>query len=297
MQSKFKGTGVALVTPFKNNVIDWDSLGNIIDYVIDGGVDYLVCLGTTGEAVTLSDTECRQILDFTLRKNDGRVPLVYGLFGGNNTEQIIERIASYSFDGIDAILSSSPNYIKPGQEGIYRHFVKLADHSPVPIIVYNVPSRTASNILSETTIRIAQHPNIMGVKEASGDMLQVMEIIKHKPDDFLVISGDDITTYPLMAAGGDGVISVIANAFPTEFSGMVRACLNKDFDTALKLNYQLLDIHWDLYTEGSPTGIKGVMEYIGLCSREVRLPLVDVTDATYQALKREIDLAFPGKYS
>lgn len=293
---KFRGTGVALVTPFSHDAIDFESMRRMINHVIDGGVEYIVCLGTTGEATSLTPYECDQIIAFMAEEINGRVGLVYGAFGGNNTQVIIEKMQSQNFDGIDGILSSSPNYVKPGQEGIFRHFMKLADHAPRPIIMYNVPSRTASNMESETTVRLAEsHENLIGIKEASGDMLQVMEIIKHKPKDFLVISGDDTVTFPLLACGGDGVISVISNAFPREFSEMVRTALAGDWQASRSLNYLLLDIHWYLYTEGSPVGIKGALEYLNLCSRDVRLPLVNLSEVNYTWIKTEIELAFGKK--
>ncbi|MFK7936367.1 MAG: 4-hydroxy-tetrahydrodipicolinate synthase [Saprospiraceae bacterium] len=287
---QFRGTGVALVTPFTNGSINYDQLENIINHTIDGGVDFLVSLGTTGEAVNLSSKECRAVLDFTIKINDGRVPLVAGLFGHNYTQKLVNGIKRYNFDGIDGIMSSSPGYIKPSQEGIYQHYMALGEVAPRPMIIYNVPGRTSSNIAAETTLRLAEAaPDIfVAVKEASGNLEQAMQVIKNRPDDFTVLSGDDVLTVPMAACGGDGAISVIANAFPSEFSDMVRAALSNDFATANHLNELLLDIHPMLYVEGNPTGIKAAMEIIGLCSREMRIPLTSLSESVYQKLATEI---------
>ena len=278
-QQRFRGTGVALVTPFKNGRIDWENLERIIGHVIAGGVEFLVSLGTTGESVTLSDTEHREILDFTIKINRGRLPLVAGVFGGNNTAALVEKMQSFNFDGIDALLSSNPAYSKPGQEGIFQHYMALAEVSPLPIIIYNVPSRTASNMTAETTLRLANASDkFLGVKEASDDIYQIMKIIKGKPKDFLVLSGDDFITLPLIAAGGDGVVSVIANTTPRPFTEMVRAALRHDLPTAQRINLKLLELYKLLFIEGNPVGVKAAMELQGLCSREVRLPLVPMSE-------------------
>ena len=291
-QQKFSGTGVALVTPFHNKEVNYSELHNIIEYVINGGVDYIVSLGTTGEAVTLSSKECRQVLDFTIEKVNGRVPIVAGLFGNNYTEKLVKAIQSYNFDGIDAIMSSSPAYNKPPQEGIYQHYMAVAEVSPLPIIIYNVPGRTGSNILPETILRLAEaSEQFIAVKEASGNLVQGMQIIKNKPENFLVLSGDDPLALSLIANGGDGVISVIANAYPTEFSDMIRAARSGDYQTAQNINLALLDIHPWLYVEGNPVGIKGAMEIQGLCSREVRLPLAPLSDPVFEKLKLEMKAA------
>lgn len=289
--SRFRGTGVALITPFKaDGAIDFNALERVIEHVIQkNGVDYIVTLGTTGEAIPLSTTECRSVFDFTIKVVNKRVPLVAGLFGGNNTTSLVEKIKNYDFTGFDAIMSSSPAYNKPTQEGIYQHYMKIAEVSPLPIIIYNVPSRTSSNVEGDTIIRLAKSSSkFLAVKEASGNFAQAMHILKYKPDNFLVLSGDDPITLPLIAAGADGVISVIANAFPVEFSSMTRAALNNDFETARKLNNQLLDLHKWLYIEGNPGGIKATMEILGLCDSHLRLPLWKVGDATYQKIKEEV---------
>lgn len=287
---RFRGTGVALVTPFKNGVTDWEDLEKIIEHVIAGGVEFLVSLGTTGESVTISETEQRQILDFTIKINRGRLPLVAGVFGGNNTAALVEKMKSFNFEGIDALLSSNPAYNKPGQEGIFQHYMALAEASPLPIIIYNVPSRTASNMTAETTLRLANaSEKFLGIKEASDDIYQVMKILKGRPKDFLVLSGDDFITLPLIAAGGDGVISVIANTTPRPFTDMVRAALRQDLPTAQRLNLKLLELYKLLFIEGNPVGVKAAMELQGLCSREVRLPLVPMSESGVHLIMAELE--------
>lgn len=289
-QQKFRGTGVALVTPFKNKAIDYPALERIIEHVITGGVEYVVSLGTTGEAITLTSQECRDVLDFTIKTVAKRVPIVAGFFGGNFTDSLVTKIQNYNFDGIDAIMSSSPAYSKPSQEGIFQHYMAIEKVSPIPIIIYNVPGRTSSNVLPDTVLRLAHaSEKFVAVKEASGDVVQAMKILKNRPEHLLVLSGDDPLTLPIIASGGDGVISVIANALPALFSDMVRAALAGDLDTARRLNLELLDVHPWLYTEGNPAGIKAAMEILRLGSKEVRIPLTSVSDITYQALKRELE--------
>lgn len=284
---KFGGTGVALVTPFTpDKSIDFNTLDKVIDYVITGGVDYIVSLGTTGEAITLSDEERRKVLDFTIEKNAGRVPLVAGLFGGNSTKKIIDLIKLFDFSAIDGIMSSSPAYNKPTQEGIFQHYQAIAEASPLPIIIYNVPGRTSSNIEAGTILRLVEESEkFAALKEASGDLEQVMQVLKYRPADFLVLSGDDPITLPIISCGGDGSISVIANAYPAEFSGMVRSALDGRLDEARRLNELLLDIHQWLYIEGNPTGIKAAVELQGFGTREMRLPLTALSEKNYQSLK------------
>ncbi len=288
---RLRGTGVALVTPFKNNGdIDWEDLERIIEHVITGGVEFLVSLGTTGESVTLSDEEHRQILDFTIKVNRGRVPLVAGVFGSNNTRALVEKVRNFNFDGIDALLSSNPSYSKPGQEGIFQHYMALAEESPRPIIIYNVPSRTASNMTAETTLRLANaSEKFIGIKEASDDIYQVIKILKGRPKNFLMLSGDDFITLPLIAVGGDGVISVIANATPRPFTDMVRAALRQDIATAQKLNFKFLELYKLLFLEGNPVGVKAAMELQGLCSRDVRLPLVPMSEQGVHLIMAELE--------
>lgn len=286
----FSGTGVALITPFRNHAVDYPALGEIINFVIDSGVEYVVSLGTTGEAITLSAEECRQVLDFTIEQVAGRVPIVAGFFGSNYTEKLVEKIRTYNFDGIAAIMSSSPAYSKPPQEGIYRHYMQLAEASSLPIIIYNVPGRTASNVSAATVLRLARaSEQFVAVKEASGDLVQATKILKERPPHLAVLSGEDPLTLPMIGAGADGVISVIANLFPAHFSSMVRAALQGDFATARRLNFELLDVHPWLYIENNPVGIKAAMEIAGFCSKEVRIPLVPLSDANYLNLKAAMD--------
>lgn len=290
MIKNFKGTGVALITPFKDGQIDWESYKNMLDHVFEGGVDYLIPLGSTGEAATLSGSEQREALDFVISYNKGRKPLVAGNFGGTNTMAICQQIENYNFDGIDAILSASPSYVKPSQQGIYQHFESISKASPVPVIMYNVPSRTHSNMTWETTIKLAtDFDNIIGIKEASGDLSQCTQIVKHKPDNFLVISGDDETALALTALGGDGVISVIANALPKKFSMAIQAGLRGDMTEANRLNQEIFGLHKWLYSEGNPVGIKAATEHLGLATREVRLPLNKMSEEGVIKLKRELE--------
>ncbi len=287
---RLRGTGVALVTPFKNGKVDFDALENVIEHCIRGGVEFLVSLGTTGEAITLNPKECREVLDFTIKINAGRLPLVVGFFGDNDTARLTEKIAHFDFTGFDALMSSSPSYNKPSQEGIFQHYMKVAEVSPLPIIIYNVPSRTASNVTAATILRLAHaSEKFLAVKEAAGDMVQAMQIIKNKPEHFQLLSGDDPLTLPLISCGAEGVISVIGNAFPHTFSSMVRAALDEDFVAARQLNDILLDVHPWLYVDGNPSGVKAAMEILGLCSKEVRLPLAPATDKTISELKIEIE--------
>lgn len=288
MRNKFKGTGVALVTPFKKDrSVDLDSFAKLLDHTIDGGVDYLVLSGTTGEAATTTLDEKNQILSFAIKHINKKKPIVYGV-GGNNTMAIIETIKNTDFNGIDAILSVSPYYNKPTQEGIYRHYFEIADNCPVEVILYNVPGRTASNITAETTIRLARHHNIIGIKEASGDLVQCMQIVKKTSEDFLVISGDDLLTVPMLSFGMDGVISVLANAFPEKFSKMVSMGLNGQFNNASKILFDFLKINPLLYEESNPVGIKASLEVLGICNRTVRSPLTDASDGLVNRLRNLI---------
>jgi len=244
--------------------------------VLDGGVNYLVVNGTTGESVTTTPAEKAQILQFVKQHVGGRVPLVYGL-GGNNTQQVLETLAHTDLEDITAILSVSPYYNKPSQQGIYQHYLQLANASPVPVILYNVPGRTGSNISAETTLKLAAHENIIGTKEASGNLEQCMYIAKHKPQDFMLISGDDLLTVPMAAFGAEGVISVLANAFPEKFSRMISLSLSHQFKEATTLLNGFVDINPLLYEEGNPVGIKAVLERFGVCEPSVRLPLVEAS--------------------
>lgn len=287
---KFVGTGVAMVTPFKNGEIDLDAYGKLIEHVIEGGVDYLVPLGSTGETATLNEEEARKILDFVIEKNAGRKPIVAGNFGDNNTKELVKKIKRYNFDGIDAILSSSPAYVKPSQEGIFHHYASIADVSPIPIILYNVPGRTKSNMEWYTTVRLANHSKkFIGIKEASGDLIQTTRIIKNKPEGFFVTSGDDEVALPMIACGGQGVISVMANAFPGEFSGMIKAALSDNYKIARSLNLKLYDLHKWLYIEGNPVGIKSATKLLGIGTNDVRLPLHPMSEENFAKLKEIVN--------
>lgn len=287
--SKFKGTGVAIVTPFKENrSVDFDGLGRLVEHLISGGIDYLVVNGTTGESVTLSRQEKLDVLAFVIKVNNGRVPLVFGI-GGNNTQDILDCFHTYDFTGVDAILSVSPFYNKPSQEGIYQHYKAIAEICPLPLILYNVPARTGSHMEAETVLRLANDcKNVIGVKEASGVIFNSMKIIKNKPEGFLVISGDDILNLPIIASGGDGIISVIANAFPKDYSNMVKAALTGDFKTAQQLHYKYFDMVHYMFVDGNPPGIKATLKILGICGDSLRLPLVKVTNSTFQALEHLI---------
>lgn len=274
---KFIGTGVALVTPFKNDFsVDVEALTRIVNYVIDGGVEYLVVLGTTAESATLSVEEKELVIATIVKANAGRLPLVLGV-GGNNTTKVIEELKTRDFSNFDAILSVSPYYNKPTQEGIYQHFKAVADASPIPVILYNVPGRTASNMLPTTVARIANDcKNVIGIKEAAGDIVQAMKLIQITPKGFLVISGDDMITLPMVLAGGAGVISVIGEGFPKDFSEMVRLGLQRKVDEAYQLHYKLADAIDMIFEQGNPAGIKEVFKLLGLAENTVRLPLVSV---------------------
>lgn len=276
----FVGTGVALITPFKKDMsIDFDAYANVIEHVIEGGVDFLVPLGSTGETATLNESESRKILDFVIEVNKGRKPIVAGNFGGKNTLELVKKIKDYNFKGIDAILSSSPEYVKPNQAGIYAHYMAMAEASSVPIILYNVPGRTKSNMEASTTVKLANASDkIIAIKEATGDLIQTTRIIKDSPDDFLILSGDDEVTLPMIAVGGHGVISVMANVYPKFFSQMARFALDGEMDKARQRNLETYDLHKWLYVEGNPVGIKTAMQHIGLCSNEVRLPLHQMSE-------------------
>ncbi|RXR19249.1 4-hydroxy-tetrahydrodipicolinate synthase [Flavobacterium amnicola] len=275
----FIGTGVALVTPFKKDFsVDTEALKRIVNHVIEGSVEYLVVLGTTAESATLSQEEKELVIHTIVEANAGRLPLVLGV-GGNNTLKVVEELKTRDFSKFQAILSVSPYYNKPTQEGIYQHFKMVSEASPIPVIVYNVPGRTASNMLPETVIRLANDfKNIIGIKEAAGDIVQAMKLIQHKPKDFLVISGDDMITLPMVLAGGAGVISVIGEGYPKEFSEMVRLGLQRKVDEAYALHYKLMDSIDMIFEQGNPGGIKEIFKSLGLSENTVRLPLVNVNE-------------------
>jgi 4-hydroxy-tetrahydrodipicolinate synthase len=280
------GTGVAIVTPFKKNgAVDFTALKKLVNHLISGKVEYLVVMGTTGESVTLSKEEKQEVIDCVVKENKKRLPLVLGV-GGNDTAEIVKLIAKVDAKNFSAILSVSPYYNKPSQEGIYQHYKAIAKASKLPIILYNVPGRTSSNITWETTVRLANDfKNIIAIKEASGSIEQCMKIINNRPKNFLVISGDDNLTLPIIALGGDGVISVVANAFPFDFSEMVRAALEDDMNTARKLHYKLMDFTDLLFADGNPGGIKYALSLMKIGEPYVRLPLVEPNDKVKQKLK------------
>lgn len=274
---EIQGSGVALITCFNNDLsIDYDSMDKLLSHVISGGVDYLVLLGTTGESVTLSKKEKNEIVTFVRRKYTD-IPIVIGI-GGNNTNNIIQEIKETDFEGVNAILSISPYYNKPSQEGIYNHYKMISKASPKPIILYNVPSRTGSNISSQTTLRLAHDfENIVAIKEASGDLDQIMSIIKDKPDNFSVLSGDDSLTLPMIYMGARGVISVIGQLLPNEYTKMVQEALNNNIDKANSMHYNLYNFYEPLYNEGNPVGIKAALNAIDICSLKVRPPLIQAS--------------------
>ncbi len=280
------GTGVALVTPFKQNFeVDYNALGKLIDYIINGGVEYLVTLGTTGETPTLSKEEKFDIIQFTFDKVNSRVPVIVGI-GGNNTHELINDLHKYPLDKAMAVLSASPYYNKPSQEGLFFHYKALAEASPKPIILYNVPGRTGRNLNAATTLKLAHEvANIAGIKEASGDMVQCMQILKDKPADFAVVSGDDALVLPQIACGMNGVISVAANSFPNEFSSMVRHCLKNDFAAAVNINNKLMDAYDLMFAENNPAGVKAFMHEQGLLENIVRLPVVPLSKGLHDKVK------------
>src|SRR5690554_3422104 len=280
------GTGVALVTPFKNDLsVDTEALKRIVRYVIDGGVEYLVVLGTTAETATLSEDEKELVIQTIIEENKGQLPLVLGV-GGNNTHEVVNKLKTRDLSAFSAVLSVSPYYNKPTQEGIYQHFKAVAENSPIPIILYNVPGRTASNMLPSTVIRLANDfKNIIGIKEAAGDIVQAMKLIQNKPEGFLVISGDDMITLPMVLAGGSGVISVIGEGFPNEFSEMVRLGLQGKVKEAYALHYKLADCIDMIFEQGNPAGIKEVFKHLGISENTVRLPLVNVNQNLSDRIK------------
>jgi 4-hydroxy-tetrahydrodipicolinate synthase len=286
LKNILRGTGVALITPFKKNLeVDYGALENLINHIIESGVEYLVTLGTTGETPTLSKTEMADIVNFTFDKANDRVPVVVGI-GGNNTSELLKNLELFSLDKAAAILSSSPNYNKPSQEGLFQHYKIFSEAAPKPVILYNVPGRTGSNITAETTIRLAREcENISGIKEASGIMVQCMHILKNRPAEFLVVSGDDHIALPLIACGMDGVISVAANCFAKDFSELIRLSLAQNFHEADKLQYKLLEGLDLLFAENNPAGVKCFMAEMKMIENVVRLPLVPLSAPFQQKVK------------
>ena len=283
----FKGTGIALITPFKtDHSIDVEALTKIVIHVINNGADFLVVLGTTSEAPTLTSEEKNLIINTILKVNNGRLPIMLGM-GGNNTQAVIEAIKAQNIDGIQGILSVVPYYNRPNQRGMKAHFEAIADASPVPVVVYNVPGRVGVNLQAATCVDLAKHPNIIAVKEASGNLQQIMEILRDKPIDFDVLSGDDGITQPLMALGAQGVISVAANAYTKPFSRMMHALKEGRTDEALRLHYIMLRMNQLIFADGNPAGIKCLMNHIGLCQNVLRLPLVPVNEKVKEEIIME----------
>ena len=289
-KNPFTGTGVALVTPFrKQETIDFSKLESLINHILTDGADYIVALGTTSEAATMTETERHALQDFIVESVAGRCPVMLGL-GGNNTLAVTDAIANTNFDGISGILSVAPYYNKPNQRGLAQHFKQIADASPVPVVIYNVPGRTGVNINADTTLQLAEEcPNIIGIKEASGNISQVMQILRCKPDRFAVISGDDALTYPMITLGATGVISVIANALPKEMSAMVRHALKGDTKKALPLHYRMLPLMNAIFEEGNPSGIKALLEIEGYIGNTLRMPLVKVSKGLYNKISSLYD--------
>jgi 4-hydroxy-tetrahydrodipicolinate synthase len=281
---KFKGLGVAMVTPFNaDGSIDYLGLERLTNHLIDGGVNYLVVMGTTGENPTINNEEQQAILQKVIEINARRLPIVFGI-GGNSTAAVVERLKSENLEGVDGILCVSPYYNKPSQEGIYQHYKAVSDATPLPVIMYNVPGRTGSLVSAETTLRIAQLPNIVCTKEASGSLDICMDVIRGAPEDFGVISGDDNYTMPYIAAGMQGVISVLGNAYPKEFSQMVNYALDGDFKNAKHLHYKLLPLMKAIFMDGNPGGVKYALNKLGICQDEFRLPVVPVNKTTEKSL-------------
>ncbi len=287
---KFKGTGVAIVTPFKNDSsIDFSALGRVINHIINGGVNYIVVMGTTGESVTLTKDEKQAIISHVIEVVDSRVPLIVGI-GGNNTQEVISSIRHTDLKGIDGLLSVAPYYNKPTQRGIFQHFKAIATWSPVPVIMYNVPGRTGCNISADTCLELAHNcENINGIKEASGDLTQIMKIMKGKPENFGLISGDDMLTIPVIAAGGIGVISVLANAFPAATAELVNHALKNNFKSAREIQFRYLEMVELLFTEGNPAGIKAMLNTMNFCQNILRLPLVPVSRPTMTRIQKAIE--------
>jgi 4-hydroxy-tetrahydrodipicolinate synthase len=287
---KFKGTGVAIVTPFQNDSsIDFAALGRVINHVINGGVNYIVAMGTTGESVTLTKDEKKALISYVIESIDKRVPLIVGI-GGNNTQEVINCIRHTNMTGIDGILSVAPYYNKPGQRGLFQHFKAIATCSSVPVIIYNVPGRTCCNISADTCLELAHEcENIVAVKEASGDITQIMKIIKDKPENFSVISGDDMMTLPIVAAGGAGVISVLANAFPAQCNELVSHSLKGNFKSAREIQFRFLEMIDLLFIEGNPSGVKAMLNLMSVCQNILRLPLVPVSRTIYTRIQKAIE--------
>jgi 4-hydroxy-tetrahydrodipicolinate synthase len=289
LREQFRGTGIAIVTPFlEDKSIDWESFRKLINFWIENKVEYLVVLGTTGESATIHGAEKQQVFSFVHAENKGRLPLVAGI-GGNDTKEVIDSFTQFNLEGYDAILSVSPYYNKPNQEGLFQHYKALNDATPLPIIMYNVPGRTGMNVTADTQIRIAREcKNIFATKEASGNFDQVNQLIKYKPADFMVISGDDPITLQMIASGAEGLISVVANAYPKEYAEMVRLCMNGKFAEADDLHFKYIDVIQSMFAEGSPSGVKAYLSEMGLCKNIFRLPVWPVSEKHLQKIRELI---------
>jgi len=287
---KLKGTGVAIVTPFKNDSsIDFAAFERVINHVIKGGVNYIVVMGTTGEVVTLTKDEKQALRSYVLEVVDNRVPVIIGI-GGNNTQEVINSVRHTDLTNIDGILSVAPYYNKPNQRGLFQHFKAIATCSPIPVILYNIPGRTCSNISADTCLQLAHEcENIVGIKEASGDMNQIMNILKRKPENFSLISGDDMMSIPIIAAGGTGVISVLANAYPLQCSELVSHSLKNNFKSAREIQFDFLELMELLFIEGNPSGVKAMLSLLNLCQNNLRLPLVPVSKTTYARIQKAME--------
>lgn len=291
LRETLSGTGVAIITPFTKSLdVDYDSLGKLIDFNLNNGVNYVVTLGTTGETPVLSKEEKNEIILFTYDHVKDRVPVVVGA-GGNDTASLVKELEYLPLKKATAVLSASPYYNKPSQEGIYQHYKHVSDASPVPVILYNVPGRTGRNMEASTTLKLAGLKNIAGIKEASGDMAQCMEILKHRPKEFLIVSGDDALALPQLACGMDGVISVAANCFPKDFSTMVNLCLQGDFKKAKEINDKLLEAYVLLFNENNPAGVKAFLHQMNIVENTLRLPGLQVTDKSYNAIQEYLKSA------
>jgi 4-hydroxy-tetrahydrodipicolinate synthase len=286
---KFKGTGVAIVTPFKNDFsIDLSALGRVVNHVIEGGVNYIVVLGTTGESVTLTKDEKKAVISYVVETVGKRVPIVVGI-GGNNTQEIINFVRQTDLTDVDGVLSVTPYYNKPGQKGIFAHFKAFANSCPLPVILYNVPGRTGCNMSADTCVELAHEcDNIIAVKEASGDLTQIMRIIKGKPENFAVISGDDMMIIPVIAAGGSGVISVLANAYPSAVSEIVNYALKNNFKSAREIHFRFMEMIDMLFVDGNPSGVKAMMNQMNICLNTLRLPLVPVSKPVLEKIQKAV---------
>ena len=289
LRDQFRGTGIAIVTPFlEDGTIDWDAFRGVINFWIENKVEYLVVLGTTGESATIHGAEKQQVFSFVHAETKGRLPLVAGI-GGNDTREVVESFKQFNLVGYSAILSVSPYYNKPNQEGIFQHYKALDAATPLPIIMYNVPSRTGMNVTADIQLRIAREcKNIFATKEASGDFSQLNQILKYKPADFMVISGDDPITLQMIAMGAEGLISVVANAYPKEYAEMVRLCMNGQFAEADDLHFKYIDIINSMFAEGSPSGVKAFLSEMGLCKNTFRLPVWPVSEKLMQKIKEQM---------